>query len=71
MPSKMSNVSKTELKSHDKLELQIHSAIVIQRNFRLFLWRKFFRNLSIEQKYTLSRTEFNSQIPLNISNAHS
>lgn len=56
MPLRKSDIDKMESKSDDKLELQIYSATVIQRNFRSFLWRKFFRNLSLELRYSLCIT---------------
>lgn len=69
MATKNLDINETEPKFVDKLEVQTRSAIVIQRNFRSFLWRKFFRNLSIELKYSLL-ISFQSRSILNILNSH-
>lgn len=52
IPSTESKTSKFESKSDDTEELHVQSAIVIQRNFRSFLWRRFFRNFSVELRYS-------------------
>lgn len=50
----LSNESSTSLWEHrtdEVLELEKRSAIVIQRNFRSYLWRKFVHNITIDRRY--------------------
>lgn len=45
---------KANLKTDKSAEMECRMAVVIQRAVRLFLWKRFIHNFSVERRY-LSR----------------